>query len=524
MTNLKPHHLSILTGMLLALAWPPLPTAAILFFAFVPLLMLREQLNDNKKKHLKFFIYVYLSLFIFNLGTTWWVWKASVSGAIMMLILNSLLMSLPFLAYSFTKMVYPKLAGLSLIMYYLAFEYWHFNWSASWPWLTLGKGLSSYNWLIQWYEWTGESGGTLFILCINYWIFKLVLQKKFKQLWQPASLWVACFALSQIVLYSNNPLNEGKSLNCVITQPNIDPYTEKFGQGLDYIEPEIQLEIAIDPTLKLMDKETDLLLLPETAIVGYINEGEIENNFLFEPLRKLSAHSKLNILTGSESFSIYDEDKKPSATARFDSTIHKWFDYFNSAMLVNDGKVQNIYHKSKLVPGVEKMPFSFLEQLSIQLGGSSGSLGVSKAPINFKLKNGQMIAPLICYESVFGEYASEFVKNGANLLAVVTNDAWWGNTPGHKQHLMYGAVRCIETRRQMLRSANTGISAHIDEFGNILQSTKYDEQVAFKCKAYAGTKITFYVRFGDWIGKSSLLSILLLLSVYVKVKTKKAMV
>lgn len=515
MNKLRPIYLSLISAALLIVGWPPLPTAFLLFVALVPVLQIREKLT-GKRIHLRYFGYTYLTMFIFNTGTTWWVWNASPSGCIMMLLMNSLIMSLPFLAYSHTKNVFPKLSYLSFVLYYLCFEYWHFNWSASWPWLTFGKGLASMPFYIQWYEFTGEMGGSALILATNAMVSSVISKGNLKQLWKPASLLILFGAISFLTALNNFEIYKGNGIQVVITQPNIDPYEEKFGNGPNYLYPEIQLDYALEPAEPLIDENTDLLLMPETAIVGYNDEAGLKDNFLFEPLRKMTENTKLCVLTGAETFSVYKEKKRPSRTARFDSSSAWWFDYFNTAINVKKGKAGEIYHKSKLVPGVEKMPFEFLENLSIKLGGTSGSLGISDRPINFKLNDGTVVAPLICYESVFGDYASEYVNDGAQILAVVTNDGWWGETPGFKQHLLYGGIRCIETRREMIRSANTGVSAKINKFGKITSQTRYNERTAFKCVAKPNSRKTFYVKYGNLIGKTSILSILLLLSTFVR--------
>lgn len=516
MNKIKNYQLSLLSAALLIIGWPPLPTAFLLFIALVPLLLIREKLDQDSKKHKKFWLWSWFTLFLFNTGTTWWVWNASPSGTVMMLVCNSLIMSLPFLAYSQTKEIYPRLAGLSLIAYYLLFEYWHFNWSAAWPWLTFGKGLASIPSFIQWYEYTGELGGTLLIILINYMILRVIVNKQYKKVYIPLSV----LLLMGIISYSLSPFidlsKNIKTLECVISQPNIDPYTEKFGDGDGYLYPEIQIDFALEPAESLITPNTDILLFPETAIVGYNKESELKDNFLFQPLKKMTDTGKLCIIAGSESFEVYPDKEKPSITARYDSSINKWFDFFNSGMNIKKGEVREIYHKSKLVPGVEKMPFAFLEKLSINLGGTSGSLGVSDKPINFEINTGDKVAPLICYESVFGDYTNEFVREGATILAVMTNDGWWKETPGYKQHLMYGALRCIETRREMIRSANTGISAHINQYGKILKQTKYKERTAFTCKAIPNREITFYVKYGNILGKTSILSLLLILGTLVR--------
>ncbi len=131
MFKLKKIYLVLIAGLILVAGWPPWPTAFLLFIGFVPLLILHSQLETAKRKHFKFLGWTYLVIFIFNTGSTWWVWNASDSGCIMMLVLNSLIMALPFFAFSITRSAIPRSGYLSLPVYYLATEYIHFNWSAS---------------------------------------------------------------------------------------------------------------------------------------------------------------------------------------------------------------------------------------------------------------------------------------------------------------------------------------------------------------------------------------------------------
>jgi apolipoprotein N-acyltransferase len=122
------------------------------------------------------------------------------------------------------------------------------------------------------------------------------------------------------------------------------------------------------------------------------------------------------------------------------------------------------------------------------------------------------VAPVICYESVYGEYITEYVNRGANLIFIITNDGWWGATDGHIQHLYYGAMRAIETRRPVARSANTGISCFVNVLGEIEQAQPYWQEGVIKQRLEAGFGKTFYVRFGDYVGRMMLyLSALILL-------------
>ena len=173
-----------------------------------------------------------------------------------------------------------------------------------------------------------------------------------------------------------------------------------------------------------------------------------------------------------------------------------------------------VYHKTKLVPGVEKMPFPYLldplAKLAVDLGGMSGSLGSSNTLHDFEV-DGVNIRPLICYESIYGAYVASYVQKGANLITIITNDGWWKNTPGYKQHASFASLRAIENRRSIVRSANTGISAIINEKGEILEQTEWWEDDVISAKVKLNSKITFYADYGDYIGRiASLLAVLMI--------------
>jgi apolipoprotein N-acyltransferase len=131
------------------------------------------------------------------------------------------------------------------------------------------------------------------------------------------------------------------------------------------------------------------------------------------------------------------------------------------------------------------------------------------------------IAPVICYESVFGSYVTQYIRKGANLIFVITNDGWWGNTPGHRQHFTFSQLRAIETRRSIARSANTGISAFIDQRGDVFQKTKYWEPAVIRQVINANNKITFYVKYGDYIARLSAFVAVFLLLIAISFRLRK---
>ena len=284
----------------------------------------------------------------------------------------------------------------------------------------------------------------------------------------------------------------------VVVQPNIDPYIEKFN-GLSADQ---QLDKFIDLALTEVDSTTNYLVGPETALIEGIWESKIENATSIIKLKNLiNQFPDLQILVGATTYKKYDS--KLTNTARSFSNANLFYDVFNSALYINKSGVE-VYHKSKLVQGVEFMPFAKvlgkLKFLSIDLGGISGSLGTQEYRSVFT-KDSTRLAPIVCYESIYGEYVSEFVRNGANILAIITNDGWWKDTPGYLQHLDYARLRAVETRRSIVRSANTGVSAFIDPLGNLTDQTKWNEQTVISREMAVVTGNTFYVQYGDYIGR-----------------------
>jgi apolipoprotein N-acyltransferase len=182
-------------------------------------------------------------------------------------------------------------------------------------------------------------------------------------------------------------------------------------------------------------------------------------------------------------------------------------------------------HKSKLVPGVELVPFSaylpFLSALAIENGGTSGTLGIEKQPKILSVDQVKL-APIICYESIYGDFVRQQVQKGAQLLCIITNDGWWGNTPGYQQHFSFARLRAIETRRWVLRSANTGTSGSIDPRGKIIKKTAYWTKASFAQTVTLRSDQTFYTKYGDWPAGLSLSWILLAFSIFFMSKAKQS--
>ena len=521
-------------SILLWAAWPVSPLTFLIFIAWVPLLWIEDNISGWKK----FFGLTYVHMLLWNVATTWWVWNASPSGAMSAFLANSLIMCLPWLLFYVTKKSFGNRIGYSsLIVYWLAFEFIHHNWELTWPWLTLGNAFATHSDWVQWYEYSGTTGGSLWVLITNiiaYSLFKTYRKEgRTNRYYVTLASWIAFLAVP--VIFSRILLTvERKTVvaaiptatkNVVIVQPNIDPYTEKFSGS---VEEQIQRLIVLSE--KLIDNNTSLVVWPETAIPVSANEADMKANSYYKPLWSfLNRHPFINLLTGINSYRVYGTEKnKATKTARFDAQSGVYYDEFNTAAFINADTMVQFYHKGKLVPGVETLPsfLNFMGKWFENLGGISGTLGRdSERKVFIGWDNHFKAAPIICYESIYSDYITEYIRRGANILTIITNDGWWDNTPGYKQHMNYARLRGVETRKWIARSANTGISCFIDPIGNVIDPQPWDLASSIKLAVPVDNRQTFFVKHGDIFSRAmvavSILLILLNIGFWVKKKFKR---
>jgi len=506
-------------------AWPVSPLTFLIFVAWFPLLWLADNVKDRKK----FFGLTYIIMFLWNVATTWWIWNASIPGSIAAFFANSLLMCFPWLGYHVIKRKWnDSLSYASLIAFWMCFEYIHLNdWGLSWPWLTLGNAFATKPEWVQWYEYTGVSGGSLWILLSNvllYAIYKEYRQNKRTLKYFGLMIsWIVVLALPNIVLVQFIKTDKISSLsgsNVVVVQPNIDPY-EKISSGT--FDAQIQKLISLSE--KNIDTNTALLIWPETALFtpNGIEETKMKENTLLQLLWSfLQRHPKLSLFTGVESYRTYEG--RQTKTARQIEGTNYYYDGFNGSALLDSSGPMSFYHKSMLVPGVETLPWflRFIDKWFEKFGGTTAGYAKQKDRTPLVDSNHlYVIAPAICYESIYGEFMSRYIKNGANVICIITNDGWWDNTPGHKQHMNYARLRAIETRKNIARSANTGISCFIDENGNVYEAQPWATAGAIKMNLPLNTYKTFYVRYGDWLYKlMAILSIsIIVIRSFFKIRT-----
>jgi apolipoprotein N-acyltransferase len=547
--KLKPAVLALLGAALLWAGWPvhPVPLPLLLFVGFVPYLLLEYQLTKQGARKRKVFGYTYLLLLLWNAFTTWWVSYSTLGGGIAAVVFNALLMCLPLMAFRQTKLRLGNRIGyLSLPVYWIAFEQLHLHWDLTWPWLTLGNGFAASPQWVQWYEYTGFLGGSLWVWGVNILVFQTIIKNYKSRIINEAretntdglssaatekpfiiynskfiipALAVALpIALSYLIGWAYQ--EKGATAEVLVIQPNLDPFEEKFSGTTRFVPYDEQLTRLLTRTEQHLTPQTRLVLWPETALEEAYWEANAESNPKIMRIRQwLAQHPGVALLTGITSIASYANKDVASPTARYRDDLG-YYDVFNAGAYFRDASTPIVfYHKSRLVPGVEKIPPLLTSVIShIDLGGTVGSYGSQDERTVFPAPAGApalRLGPIICYESVYGDFVNEYARNGATLLGIITNDGWWSDSPGYRQHLLYGALRAIETRRDIARSANTGISGFINQKGEITQRTGWWVGAASRASVHLNDELTLYVRFGEYIGRGTqILAVLLLFAAF----------
>lgn len=538
--------LTVLSSVLLSVPFLVPGTGWLSLIAFVPLLWAENLATEDGMKG--FCWWHYLCFVLWNAAATFWVCNATVGGGIFAILANAFQMSLIFGLFRWSrKWLSGALPYIFLAFAWIAWERWYLTSAQiSWPWLVLGNAFARTTGWVQWYEFTGTLGGSLLVWAANLSVFgildSLATGRWLTFNWKARSAALtgilALFVAPPVVSLFLRPEPSDETLDVVIAQPNIDPYN-KFG-GMTQEE---QNDLLLSQFSEIPDSVPVLLVAPETFTPDVVTNDPSSSPTVQRFTSFLQDHPNANLLVGASTRTYLKRASRPSYTAR-NVGSGVWMESHNSALMLDAFSSPEIFHKSKLVVAVEMTPYpAVFCKIDDWLGGVMGRCVGQRetAPLHFNeysyapdsasadLSHDCGSAPsvsvsetipvgcAVCYESVYGEYCTEYVRGGARLMAVITNDAWWGDTPGYVQHLSYASLRAIETRRWIARSANTGISAIIDPSGKVVSRTSWWQPEVLKGKVGLSDEQTFFVRHGDFIGRlSTLMAVLILLATLVR--------
>ena len=510
---------ALLAGGLLTAAWPTWGIAPLIFIGLVPLLLMEDRIAQGGNG--KLFWLSFLAFLVWNVATTWWVWNAT-PAAIAAWALNAIFMTIVFNMFHLTKkkVCNNPWGNFFLIPYWMAFEMLTYWWSIKWPWLNLGNCFSICHKWVQWYEFTGVAGGTLWVLIVNILITNIFLffkSKAMKPLLINIGVELAVLLLPILIstrMYKDYE-DQGEDTEVIVVQQNCDPWNEQFDE--QFYDQVIQNNINL--SLPLVTPKTRFIVSSESAIQEGIWLHELDQVHALKTLHAyMQRFPQAAFVIGGTTYEWVPRGMENDFAARpIDNMNHYYFSH-NSALLIDSINVQH-RNKSQLVVGVEAIPewLGFLKNYSITMGIARGTLkGDTEAKVLAYGKHKAGVA--ICYESAFGEYVGQFCKKGADLLFVITNDGWWGDTPGYRQHFEFSKLRAIENRRSVARSANTGRSGFINQRGDVLQQTHYWVPDAIKATLKANTKVTFYAQHGDYLSRIAVyLTFVLLLTLIAKI-------
>ena len=517
--------LCTVSAVLLSLPWLVPHAGALSLVAFLPLLWADYAADELKIKH--FWLYHYYCFVLWNALTTFWVCNATVCGGIFAILANALQMSLVWALFRLGK---RYLGGavpyIFLAVMWIAWERHYFDVDISWPWLTLGNAFAGSTRSVQWYEFTGTLGGSLWIWACNLAFFALLraFASGSWNVWNRVARTSSIFGITLLIfgplvlskaLYSSYEEKSEASLEVVIAQPNLDPY-EKF-ESLSQKQQNARLLGIFDSELKRLGDSSKmrLLLAPETFTADIVLNDAEASASVKEFRSFLGEYPGSQLLFGASTIETYSSAAPPDILAR--PYGRGWYMSHNTAFLMAPDHPLQKYHKSRLVVGVESTPypriFVPMDNWLSRLFHVSGLMGRCKGQDGagvLRFDEDRVLGCAICYESIYGEYCTEYVKAGAGALTVITNDAWWGDTPGYRQHLNYSRLRAIETRRDIARCGNTGISCFIDQRGEIKARTRWWTQESLTGSIAFNSEQTFFVRCGDIVGRVSTLMFFLL--------------
>ncbi|MFN4110938.1 MAG: apolipoprotein N-acyltransferase [Ignavibacteria bacterium] len=518
--------LALLSGILLSFSFPPFKTGFFAYFGLVPILIF----VNRAKNYRELLIFIYLSMLIFHALTIYWIggWSSKTDpfmmiGSVALILVHPLFYWVPFVFFFLIrKHLGSKTALFSFPFLWNSLEYLRSVDETAFPWLTLGNTQSYYLPLIQITSIIGVYGLSFLIVIFNVLIY--VAYKNFRyesfrftlnKMAIIVIILVSLFIYGKVIL--NDAIYDGKKITVGIIQPDFDPW-EKWE---DEVNPQIDVYLQLSDSAA--HKGAELIVWPESALPVYLLSGNYPEEV--RRIRNFCREKNVAIVTGLPIVHFYFDKEKVKEDSRISPDSSYYYDTYNGVVLfLPDTDLIQEYGKMNLVPFAERAPYlrylPFLGDLiKWSVGISNWSVWDKQTVFNFKTRDGDSakFSAVVCYESIFPSFNSEFVKNGAQFLVVVTNDSWYGKTSGPYQHKQYAVFRAIENRRWIVRSANGGISSLIDPYGRTIFETNLFERTFFVGDIYLNNDQTYYIQYRDLISYISLIISGLIISItYIK--------
>ena len=456
----------ILSAILLSPGWLGM-TGMTLLIGFVPLLWVSASYDDTRRSWWGMFGWATLAFVLWNALTIWWIWYATPVGPPAATLASTTMNMIAFMLFHTVSKKAPKaLAYVTLVTAWITTEYWYTVGDFSWPWLILGNGFSHEVWAVQWYEYTGVFGGTLWVLLSNILIFEALQARRSTRRWAAAACSVALPMIASLCIWQSWEQPDEGTARVSVVQPNVDCY-DKFHGDTQRQERNIADLMAEVPA------GAQFILLPETAVPGdYLEPGLSDFYSAGEP-------------------GAFWQELTDSLRSRHPE-----------ALLITGA-------------GTPTWVFDAMKFLVIDLGGTVGQIGKGLHGTAFE-HNGVKTGPAICYEGLYGDFYGGFVRRGAQFMAIISNDGWWGDTPGYKHLFSISRLRAVEHRR-----AIAGRSGFISARGDVGQTLGWEQRGVITAEVPLNSELTFYTRYGDCLARISEYILLLSVLYYVAYRYKR---
>jgi apolipoprotein N-acyltransferase len=467
-------------------------------------------------------------------GATWWIsgWWGSdpwlKAAGVATNFVHPVLFTVPVIAYAFVRA--RRGTGVALVA--LPFLWTAWEWLAqlpelSFPWLMLGNSQTYDIAKIQFIEYTGVYGATFWIVAINAALFALLRQtlsgavavrsRRF-------ALWLGAIALALLIPEVHGRIvlagrDDGPVLRVGIAQPDMDPY-EKWGAGDTPIGKLRNLTALYDSIASIA--KPDLILWPETAVPFYLLQPTYRDEWTW--LRNHIDSTGVALLTGFPDLKWYEGEGPAGARKLQDGSAS--YQSFNSSILIQPFFEPQIYHKSRLTPMSERIPYldvipGLQNMLTWGVGISNWGLGNDTTVFSFRTSRLRARTwAMICYETLYPSFVAGFAARGAGFFGVITNDGWFGNSSGPYQLQQYTVLRAIESRRAVARCANNGVSCFIDRYGRVTQPTRFATRGWIAGEIRINEAVTLFSRWGDWF--AMLCAVAAALFLFVPIRRKSA--
>jgi apolipoprotein N-acyltransferase len=464
--------LCVISGLLLALSFPPYHLGFLAFFCLVPFLFALTKRQTEPS----FGLGLVMGLALYG-STFFWIAWVTLPGALGAIGLLTVFLGLFTLIFHFVLRRLGALAIWAFPFFWTAMEYLRSLGQLGFPWTSICYSQTEYLPLIQFASLTGPYGVSFWLASINSLVFwSLSRWRRGKYL---LLLLVPLLVIPYVYGQGIIPKSPASAdFRVALIQPNMGPDIKWDSKYIEH-----NFEVLIDMTRQTQQEQPDMIIWPETATPCYL----MKQRDYHQRVRDLVEELGVPLLTGSPDYAYRGDEE---------------YEYFNSAFFLvpQDPQVQG-YTKMQLVPFSEKIPYD--EKISllrrINFGEADFTPGCDHTIFEHPRAR---FAVLICFESIFPQLAREFHRRGADFLVVITNDGWFGKTPAPYQHAQISIFRAIETRTSIARCANTGVSMIIDPFGRIIHRTPIFVKERVVANLSLQRQDTFYARHGDWLSRA----------------------